>query len=127
MLPRQTGDVAGALLHRASLSPDDVVMIGAAAVTSVARTLVDLARTLPVDSALVPIDAALHRRLVDRAALEAVLARCANWPNARRAARAIPLADGRSESPLETVSRLVLPRLGLPVPQPQGWSGPLTG
>jgi hypothetical protein len=118
--PRHTGDVAGALLHRAGLPPEDVVVIAGAAVTSVARTLVDLARTVPLDSALVPMDAALHRRLVDRSAMEAVLARCAIWPNARRAARAIGLADGRSESPLETVSRLVIPRLGLPIPQPQG-------
>ncbi len=118
--PRQTGDVAGALLHRAGLPPADVVAIGGFAVTSVARTLVDLARTLPLDSALVPMDAALHRRLVDRPALEEVLAQCANWPNARRAAQVIALADGRSESPLETVSRLVIQRLGLPIPQPQG-------
>ena len=64
--PRHTGDVTGALLHRAGLPAEDVVMIGGAAVTSVARTLVDLARTLPLDSALVPMDAALHRGLVDR-------------------------------------------------------------
>ncbi|MDQ1747177.1 MAG: hypothetical protein QOD07_1440, partial [Frankiaceae bacterium] len=118
--PGRTGDVTSALLHRAGLPPEDVVVIGDAAVTSVARTVVDLARTLPLDSALVPMDAALHRRFVDRAALEAVLTRCAIWPNARRAARVIALADGRSESPLETVSRLVIPRLGLPIPQPQG-------
>jgi hypothetical protein len=119
--PRRTGDVAGALLHRAALAPEDVVIIEGAPVTTVARTLIDLARMVPVGAAVVSIDAALQRGLVSKAELLHVLDRCARWPNARRAARAVELSDGLAESPLESVSRLVMRRLRLPPPRPQRW------
>jgi hypothetical protein len=44
---------------------------------------------------------------------------CWNWPRIRRAARAVRLADGLAESPLESVSRLVLHWLRVPPPQLQ--------
>jgi len=65
------------------------------------------------------IDAALHRRMTTRAELEDVLRFCWNWPKIRRAQRALALADERAESPLESISRLVIPRLGMPAPEPQ--------
>jgi hypothetical protein len=41
------------------------------------------------------------------------------WPGARRAARAVALADGRAESPLETRGRLRIVGAGLPQPELQ--------
>jgi putative AbiEi antitoxin of type IV toxin-antitoxin system len=117
--PRRTGDVAAALLHRAGTPSEDVVDIDGAPVTSVPRTLIDLGRTVSVGAAVVTIDAALHRELTDTEELLALLKRCASWPRARRAAAAVKRSDGRAESPLESVSRLVFRRLGLPTPQLQ--------
>jgi hypothetical protein len=118
--PEQTGDVAGALLHRAAFLAEDVTIVDGAPVLNAARTVVDLARTLPIAASVVTADAALHAGLVTAEQLRAVLARCSLWPGVRRAVRAIALADAAAESPLESVSRLVIVhRLALPVPHPQ--------
>ena len=117
--PRATGDVCGALLHRARLWPEDVVDVGGAPVTSVARTVADLARSCPIATSVVAADAALHRDLVTCAEIEDVLLRCWMWPGIRRAWRALRAVDARSESPLESASRLVMGWLGLPPPDLQ--------
>ncbi|WP_375482727.1 hypothetical protein [uncultured Jatrophihabitans sp.] len=65
------------------------------------------------------MDAALHRGTVTPDEIEEVLVRCWNWPSIRRAQRALGLADGRAESPLESVSRLVIGWLRLPAPELQ--------
>lgn len=119
VMPGATGDVAGALLHRARLRPDDVVRIDDVPVTSVARTLVDLARCLPMPAAVVSMDAALHKGMTDRGALADVRAACRRWPGIRRLEPVLDVADARAESPLETISRLVLRNLNLPTPQLQ--------
>jgi hypothetical protein len=117
--PGSASVLVAASLHRASLPACEVTSYGASATTSVARTLVDLGRSLSTAGAVVSLDAALHRHLTSPADLEAVLVRCWNWPGIRRAMRAISLADARSESPLESVSRLVIGWLGLPRPMLQ--------
>jgi hypothetical protein len=63
----------------------------------------------------------LHRRLTTLDELVDVLQFCSNWPGIRRARRAVRLADERAESPLESVSRLVIAWLQLPPPEPQKW------
>ena len=117
--PRSTGDVKGALLHRAQLWPEDIVDVDGTPVTSVARTVADLARSSPIATSVVAADAALHRGLVTRAEIDDVLRRCWIWPGIRRAWRAVPVIDAPSESPLESVSRLVIEWLGLPAPDLQ--------
>jgi hypothetical protein len=117
--PSGTGDVSGALLHRARLRPEDVTQVAGVSVTSVARTLVDLGRSLPTAGAVVPIDAALHRGAVTFDGLDDVVLMCWNWPGIRRAMRALRYVDARSESPLESVSRLILRWLKLPNPDLQ--------
>lgn len=62
------------------------------------------------------MDAALHRGLVTWDELDELALMCWNWPGIRKALRAVRLADERSESPLESVSRLVLRWLRLPPP-----------
>jgi hypothetical protein len=117
--PREPADHPALHLHRASLRPRDIVLIGDTAVTSPARTAVDLARHRPLFTAVAAIDAVLNREMATLEDIEDVLRFCWNWPRIRRAQRAVAVADGRAESPLESVSRLVLPRLGFPPPEPQ--------
>jgi hypothetical protein len=117
--PGQTGDVAHALLHRATLRKPDVVMIDGVPVTSPARTAIDLARHVPTVSAVVALDYLLHEQLTTWDELAQTAAECHNWPGIGAVRHALALADGRSESVLESISRLTIARLGLPKPRPQ--------
>jgi hypothetical protein len=87
-------------------------------VTSLARTVYDLARGESLRSAVVVADAAL-RTGMHRDELLEVLRRHPRWPGSRRAREAILFADGRSESPLESLGRLVCHEEHLPVFEPQ--------
>jgi hypothetical protein len=113
----------GWLMTQASLPDDEVTQRGAYRVTTAARTVVDVARGWPEVHAVAAIDAALLRRLTTRDELERVLDRQTNVPGIPRAVRAVSLADGRSESWLETWGRLTFAALGLPpyVPQVELW------
>ena len=117
--PRGTGRIRDALVHRARLDADDVVMVTGVPVTGIARTIVDLGRSTPLRTAVVAGDAALHRGLVTPPQLIRILAICRGWPGIKSARRALHALDGRAESPLESISRLVLVQLGLPVPELQ--------
>jgi hypothetical protein len=119
VVPSGTGRIRGALVHRAHLDADDVVLIAGVPVTTIARTIVDLGRTAPLRTAVVAGDAALHRGLVSPKQLIRTLAICRGWPGIRRARRALQALDGRAESPLESISRLAIADLGLPAPELQ--------
>ena len=99
--------------HVGRLRDDDVDVVGGVAVTSAARTAVDLARCEPFEVAVALLDAALRDRLVDLVGLRESLAAVEGAPGTRSAARAIDFADGRSESVGESRSRVALHRLGL--------------
>ena len=86
--PRGTGNTAGVHLYRATLATDDIVMLDGSPVTSIARTVVDLARLRRIECGVAAIDHVLHEGVVSVDDLERVLARCWNWPGARRARRA---------------------------------------
>ena len=96
---------------------DEIVIVDGIAVTSVARTVVDIARTVPFEQAVVVLDAALARGLVDGlAARGGAVAR----PSGGAAPR---LRGGRSRSPSrapqsvgESRSRVAIMRAGLPRP-----------
>jgi hypothetical protein len=90
-------------------------------VFSIERTIVDLARERGVRDGLVAADAALRERLTTRDQLEQTLALQRGWPGVRAARRVVELADGRAESPLESISRLCLLDGGLPSPDLQAW------
>jgi predicted transcriptional regulator of viral defense system len=119
--PAGNANLPSVHVHRARLRPDDIVLVDGTAVTAPARTVVDLARHRAVGTSVAAIDAALHRGLTNLDELADVLQFCSNWPGIRRAHRAVRLADGRAESPLESVSRLVIAWLKLPPPEPQKW------
>ena len=115
----QWRDGRGYRVARAALPAGDVQRLQAFSVTTPARTLVDCAREWALTDAVVAIDDALQGERVNRALLEAGVLAARHWPGVGAAARAINLADGRSESPLETRGRLMLLSNGLPRPELQ--------
>lgn len=118
---RRAGGRRGAWtrLHAAPLEPDEVVVLDGVAVTSVARTVTDLARTVGYEQAVVIADAALAAGLVSPAQLVRAAERSAHRAGSPRARRVAAFADGRSESPGESRSRVALAWAGLPAPQLQ--------
>jgi len=111
--------LADAHLHRATVLPEDVVEIGGFRVLGVARTVLDIAREHGVIAGVVAADHALNRGLIDQTELEAMLARMTRWPGQQRARSTVASADGRAESPLESVSRMRMLEAGLPAPELQ--------
>jgi hypothetical protein len=112
-----TGDARHAHLHRAQLQ--GIVTSGPAPHTPAARTVLDIAREHSTYDAVVAGDAALRRGMVDGPSLYRAAEFCAGWPAIRRAHLVLGLLDQRAESPLESVSRLLIAELGLPQPDPQ--------
>jgi len=106
-------------LHVARLPDEEVSAVGGLPATDLNRTVVDLSRSLPFDPAVVAADAALATHATSREQLAASLSRTGAVPGARRAARVIAFADGRSESVGESRSRVLIQRLGLPPPDLQ--------
>lgn len=102
----------------APLPLSDQAVIDGLRVTSLARTAADLARTLPFDWGVPVIDAALAAGLsVDLLAEQAQQA--THWPGVRRLRAALEFGDPLAESPGESLSRVILSRLGLPAPDLQ--------
>jgi predicted transcriptional regulator of viral defense system len=114
---------AGVRVHLAALPTGHVTMCGGVAVTSVARTVVDLARTSSFRSGVVVADCALRKELTTKAELRAVLADCARWPGLARARQVVAFSDALAESVLESISRVVFREQGIPPPELQEWVG----
>jgi predicted transcriptional regulator of viral defense system len=109
---------AGVHHHVGRLDASDAVEIDGLPVTSLARTVIDLACLAIVESGLVAADCALRRGLT-RAQLEEQLHRQADNPGAIKAGHVVSRADGRAESPGETLCRYVFEQLDLPAPELQ--------
>lgn len=114
---------AGVRYYTAALPRRQVASKFGVPVTSVARTVVDLARVLEFRAGVVAADSALHQGLTSKEDLRAVLATCRRWPGIERAAEVVEFADGLTESPLESIARVVIRDTGLPPPQLQVWVG----
>ena len=97
------------LRRRQRLSPADVVRRPSGLlVTSPQRTLIDLAGILSPEALVCAFDDALHRGLVG---VEDLMRGAERWtwmPGAPAYRQAVGLADGRAESPAETLARLLL-------------------
>jgi hypothetical protein len=112
------GDIAGVHLHRAALPTASVELRNGVRITNVERTVIDIGREHGLEAAVVAVDSALHLRLTSRRRLDIALRSHRRWPGVRAARRAVEFADSRSESALESVSRLRLDGR-LPAPEPQ--------
>ncbi|MBN1091174.1 hypothetical protein JKP75_00315 [Blastococcus sp. TML/M2B] len=110
--PDQWRTGPGYRIAAAELPPEDLVDAGPFVVTTAARTLVDCAREWDLLDAVVALDDALHRTQVRRVDLVATVLRQTHWLGIGSAARAVDLADGLAESPLETRNRLRLLEAG---------------
>jgi very-short-patch-repair endonuclease len=106
-------------VHHTVLDPSDITSISGLPVTTPERTAFDLGRRAGRRSAVVALDAMLHAEMLDLGAVADLARQRHWWPGIGRLHRAIRLADGRSESPMETILRLLLLEAGLPAAEPQ--------
>jgi hypothetical protein len=109
----------GYRVARAALPPSDLRPFAGFRATGTARTLVDCAREWSFVDSVVAVDAALHSGAVTRPELQAAVLAARHWVGVGGAGRALSLADGRAESPLETRGRLALLEAGFPPPELQ--------
>jgi hypothetical protein len=117
--PARSGAEGRLRSHVSRLASGDVVVLDDTAVTSVARTVVDLARSLPFAAALAVADAALADRLTSPEQLASALHAGTGTRGNRSARRVVRAADGRSESVGESRSRALMIDAGLPLPDLQ--------
>jgi hypothetical protein len=104
------GETTGSTLHsrRLDLAAEDISSARGVLVLSPQRTLLDLACILRLDALVCVLDHVLHHRRMSLSALERLVATRAWCPGAPALRTALALADGRAESPHETLTRLVL-------------------
>jgi hypothetical protein len=105
--------------HRLTIAPQDLVRLRQGLwLTSPLRTALDCAAALPLPAAVAVLDHGLRTTLFSTDELRAGLAQRRRWPGVTAAAAAVAMADGRAESPAESVARvLLLPHLPGLVPQ----------
>ena len=105
-------------VHGLPLAESEIVPVDGLLATSLARTAVDLARTVTFDRAVAAMDRALALGLTAEE-LAAALSSASRRPGMARARRVAAFADGRAESPGESLSRVRLHELRLPAPELQ--------
>ena len=115
------GSTSGTSVRRRSwLADDEVTVVSGIPVTGLVRTAVDVARSVPLPWGLAAADVVCTRGVAAHELADAVRA-MAPVPGSRRAGVAAAWADGRAESPLESVARAIVRMLGLPCPNLQVW------
>jgi hypothetical protein len=109
----------GIRVHHTQLAPGEIRATGGVRRTTPLRTAWDLTAWLGVVPAVSIIDGLLAAELVHPSALLELTRSRAGQRGCRQAARAFDLADGRAQSPPESVLRVRLVLSGLPRPVPQ--------
>jgi len=117
----------GVRVHIAALPDGHVTTRRGLPITSVARTVIDLARTSSFLAGVVAADSALRTKQTSKVELRSVSTACARWPGIQMARRVVAFCDVRSESALESISRVAFRDHGLPPPELQVWVGNATG
>ncbi len=108
----------------------DVMEVFGLQVTTPLRTACDLGRLLHRDAAFAAMDAMLRLRLFDNEALREATKQFRGMRGVRQLRAFVPLADGRAESPGESITRLrwldlltlPTPELQLEIERPGQWS-----
>lgn len=120
LVPAAGGGRSTGLIRRIPVEElPDVVVLDGVAVTTPARTVVDLARTEPFAAGLTVADQALNRQLTTREELMREIEASRGHRGVRRARLVVERADPRAESPGESLSRAQMHLLGLPIPDLQ--------
>lgn len=104
--------------HTADVAVSDRAVVDGLRTTSLERTAVDCCLILAYRQSLIVMDHAL-RLGADRGAMERMHAGLVRRPGVKNLRRVLAAADARSESPGETLTRDLLVRLKLPMPEPQ--------
>lgn len=109
--------------HSIRVPAEDIVEVAGLRCTSRERTVMDIAASGRLPDAVAITDAVLRepgpRDEADREALLGAWLRAQPQRGHRRALEVVALADGRAESPLESLSRVVMYRSGMPKPELQ--------
>jgi len=111
--------LAGLQIWSDRLASDEIDVIGGAAVTTAARTALDLACWYPTSTAVAALDDLVRVTDVKIPDVELLAARYRGRRGIERARTSLDLVDAGSQSPKETWLRLVLVQAGLPRPQTQ--------
>lgn len=109
----------GYVISGAVLPGDQVIDVAGWRVTSLPRTVVDAARDLSFTAGVVVADSALLTGRIAVHDLTATVLSCSHYKGIGRAARVCEFARYGAESVLESVSRVRLVAVGLPMPQLQ--------
>jgi hypothetical protein len=132
LAPRRERDKVDVRVHQhaATFAADEVADVDGLRVVASRRAAVDAVRRRDLRGAAVVLDHGLRIGAFTRAELEAVIAARRGVRGSRRAAVAVAFADGRADSPGESLSRAVMHGAGLTRPLLQARFpevGPLIG
>lgn len=105
--------------HVGVLEPGMTTDLNGMAVTSVARTVIDCACTVSFAQGVAMADYAVHSNLTSLTDLADTVDGLGRRQGGSRARQVVISADGRSESPGESFSRLTICQCGLPTPELQ--------
>lgn len=105
-------------VRKTELRDDEVTTVSGIKVTTLTRTVMDLSRSLGVEWGVAVADAALRAGL-EREELVSELEGRKRLHGLARARWVAQFADGRAESPAESVSRVQFFRHGIPAPELQ--------
>ena len=103
-------------LFRSDLDQGEVMELDGIPVTTPLRTAFDLARLWPTTAGVVALDRMANLRLVSLVDVSELVAARQSWVGVGRARRALARADAGSESPRESMLRLLWLDAGLPRP-----------
>ena len=109
----------GVVTWSAEVAAAETCLVGGLHVVSAARAFVDVARREPAVEAVAVGDAVLRSGLADAALLEESILRARGLRNVRAARSLLPHLEPRSESLMESRTRVKLVRGGLSRPQAQ--------
>lgn len=109
----------GVVIRNERIDWDEVCAIGDLAVTTPARTALDLARHLSRDVAVRHLDALAAATGLTVDDVAPLLERYRGWRGMKRARIALDLMDGGAQSPKETWLRLLVVDAGYPRPRTQ--------
>jgi hypothetical protein len=103
---------AGIKHHGGRLEQDDIEEVDGVLVTQAGRTAIDVASEFGYRPGLVIADAVLHSG-VSRAVLHAAVDRHPHDPRAMTRRAVVADADGRAETPIETLGRIIVKNMGI--------------
>lgn len=109
----------GLIVHTDALLPGEVRTARGLPVTTAARTAFDLGRRLDPTQGVQRVDALMNATGLKAVEVMAVADAHPGARDLRQLDETLPLVDGGSESPYESLARLTLVRAGFPPPQTQ--------